>query len=86
MLWPQPEAWGNFKLTDYLPGSALDTIDERVKALRVLALYRCAEAAGFMVQHVNPVLGWGILSGVCPWGMEGNCGQGLEGAGSPQVG
>jgi hypothetical protein len=42
ILWPQPEAWNNFKLGDHLPGRMLDTLDKRTRALRVLAMYRWA--------------------------------------------
>jgi hypothetical protein len=45
ILWPQPEAWNNFKLSDHLPGRLLDTVDKRTRALRVLAMYRWAAVA-----------------------------------------
>jgi hypothetical protein len=40
MLWPQPRAWDGFRLSDYLPSGSIRSLDQRVRALRVLALYR----------------------------------------------
>jgi hypothetical protein len=56
MLWPRPEAWSSFRLSDYLPNRAIDTVDKRTKALRVLALYRWARVGRLCVSGRSRVL------------------------------
>lgn len=49
LLWPQPQAWNDFRLSEFLPSWAINSLEKRTRAMRVLALYRCViRAAGCM--------------------------------------
>jgi len=39
ILWPAPAAWSGFSLQSHLPSFQLTTINERIRALKIIALY-----------------------------------------------
>lgn len=53
VLWPQPSAWDQFQLKNYLPTTDLTNITMRVRALRVLALYHLSYVPVLLPKDMN---------------------------------
>lgn len=62
ILWPAPSAWTNVKLAKLLPSVDLTRIDNRVRAMKILALYMLSyqEVGQGRTLHCSAIQLWSL--------------------------